>query len=128
MPKSTLTITTTVDGKETQISPKGTLEADCEAIVVNYHDGDSETQVSVKKDSATIVRRGDYGMALTLVKGAKTQGELTVSGSVGKIEIFTHLIEYSKKSNKYLITLRYDLLFGGEPQKMQVRIFAKNNG
>lgn len=128
MPKSTLTITTTVDGKETQISPQGTLEADGETIVINYHDGASETQVIVKKDSATIVRRGDYGMTLTLVKGAKTQGELTISGSAGKIEIFTHLAEYSKKRNKYLITLRYDLLFGGELQKMQVRIFARDNG
>ncbi len=128
MPNATLTICTIVDGKETLFSPKGTLTDYGKKIVIDYLDGEAETQITVQNGEAKVLRKGDYGTFLSLVTGKKTQGELTILGSVGKIELFTYLAEYSKKSNKYLITLRYDIFFNGETQKMQVRILAKNEG
>ena len=128
MSSASLTIATTIDGKETLISPKGTLIESADGLIIDYQDGEAEAKIVIEKGKATISRKGDYGMCLPLVKGERTQGELTIAGSVGKIELFTHLMEYSQKSNKYLITLGYDIFFQGEPQKMQVRILAKKNG
>ena len=128
MPNASLTISTIVDGKERMISQKGEIYDSGDKLEIRYIDGEAETQITVQKDCATIIRSGDYGMSLSLKRGANTQGELLIGGNIGKMEVITHLAEYSLKSDKYLITLRYDILFNGDPQKMHVRILAKVNG
>ena len=128
MQNCALTISTMIDGKESVISQKGAFKDYGDTVEISYLDGESKTQVCVGKNTATIRREGDYGMELSLIKGERTQGSLLIAGSVGRIELFTHLAEYLRKSDKYLITLRYDILYGEEEQRTQVRILVKNNG
>ena len=125
MPNCTLTVATTIDGKETQISRKGEITDLGNCLLLSYQDDGAQTTLKVAKDSAEITRKGDYSTYLPLKKGEKTQGSLGILGNIGELLLFTYLTEYSQKSNKYLITLRYDILTEGDPQETRVRILVK---
>lgn len=127
MPNCTLTIATTIDGKETQISRKGEMTNLGDCLLLTYQEDGAKTTVTVGKDSAEITRKGDYSTYLPLKKGEKTQGSLGIAGSIGELWIQTYLAEYSQKTNKYLITLRYDILTEGDPQETRVRILVKTS-
>ena len=118
-------ITTVVDGQENTIAREGEMELSATAVTLIYREEKGSTRIHLEGESADIHRIGDYTMGLHLVSDERTDGEIGLGGSNGKIESFTHRIQYSTTEQSLLLFLHYDLLISGERQEMKIRLMAR---
>lgn len=125
MKKCDLTITTTADGVENSITRKGEIELFVTSATVRYTEENAAVCIRLEGERAVIERQGDYSMRLELESGRRRFGTLGINGAEGEIETFTERIQYSIGKDSLLLSMRYDLLVGDEPQKMKIRLFAK---
>ena len=125
MKRCRLTITTAVDGRETELSCEGELSLSvCSATLCYQQDGASVSLI-LDGETAKIERIGDYSLRLFLKTGEKTEGALILGGNEGPIQVFTHRVSYSATKNSLLLSMHYDLLFETDKQEMKLRILAR---
>ena len=120
-----ITLTTSVDGKETQIVRAGSVSLSLSKAVVCYREENAELTLIFEKDGVKLERRGDYALSLLLRQGEISEGALGFGESVGTIRVHAHKIGYSIGADCLLASLRYDLIFGEERQKMKLRLYVK---
>lgn len=121
-----ISITTTVDGEETQATRTGSLRISFSEILLSYGEENGEVTLNIQNDRAEITRSGDYSMFLPLIREQRTQGKIGVLGSEGGVEIDTKRLAYSTTDSSLMLSMHYDLIFGGEVQKMQIRLLARS--
>ena len=120
-----VTITTSVDGVEKTINRDGECMLSALSCELRYREENAAIRIVVKGETAEIERVGDYSLRLNLERGRQTVGYLGLGGSEGEIGVFTHSVAYSMGKNSLLLSLHYDLLLGGEIQKMKLRLLAR---
>ena len=120
-----ITLTTSVDGKETQISRTGSVALSLSKTVVRYLEENAEIALIFEKEYVTLERRGDYALSLRLKEGEVSDGKLGFGGSVGDIRVKANKVSYSIGKDCLLATLHYHLLFGEEHQEMKLRLYVK---
>ena len=121
-----ISITTTVDGEETQATRTGSLRISFSEILLSYGEENGEVTLKIQNDRAEITRSGDYSMFLPLLREQRTQGKIGVLGSEGDVEIYTKRLAYSTTDTSLMLSMHYDLLFGKDVQKMQIRLLARS--
>ena len=121
-----ISITTTVDGEETQATRTGSLRISFSEILLSYGEENAEVTLKIQNDRAEITRSGDYSMFLPLLREQRTQGKIGVLGSEGDVEIYTKRLAYSTTDTSLMLSMHYDLLFGKDVQKMQIRLLARS--
>jgi hypothetical protein len=122
-----LTISTTVDGKESRMSCKAELALAPTSAVLRYQDENASVSLTLNGDSLTIERMGDYGLYLPLTENAYTVGRLSIAGQDGDVKIYTKRLAYTIGKSSLLLQLFYTLFFGEEKQEMRLRIRASQN-
>ena len=122
-----LTISTTVDGTETQLSCNAEMESTLTSATLRYRDENAEVLIFVNGSKAVLQRKGDYGLYLPLEENTQTVGTLSIGGNEGSVEIYTSRLGYSIRKNTLLMQLHYTLNFGNEKQEMRLRIHARQN-
>ena len=125
MQRCRLTITTAVDGRETELSCEGELSLSVCAATLRYQQDGANVSLVLDGETAKIERIGDYSLRLFLKSGEKTDGALILGGNEGGIQVFTHRITYSASKNSLLLSMQYDLLFETDKQEMKLRILAR---
>ena len=120
-----LTITTLVDGQKTEFSCQGELELSTFTAILRYREENAIVTLSWNGESVSIDRQGDYTLRLFLQRGARTVGSIGIGGNEGEVEVETHRLDYAVRKNSLLAMLHYDLIIGGEAQRMQLRISAR---
>ena len=121
-----ISIPTTVDGEETQATRTGSLRISFSEILLSYGEENGEVTLKIQNDRAEITRSGDYSMFLPLLREQRTQGKIGVLGSEGDVEIYTKRLAYSTTDSSLMLSMHYDLLFGKDVQKMQIRLLARS--
>ncbi len=121
-----ISITTTVDGEETQATRTGSLRISFSEILLSYGEENGEVTLKIQSDRAEIKRSGDYSMFLPLLREQRTTGKIGVLGSEGGVEIYTRRLAYSTTDTSLMLSMHYDLIFGSEVQKMQIRLLARS--
>ncbi len=121
-----ISITTTVDGEETQATRTGSLRISFSEIRLSYGEESGNVTLKIQKDRAEIMRSGDYSMRLPLHRERRTQGKIGVLGSEGDVEIYTKRLAYSTTDTSLMLSMHYDLIFGSDVQKMQIRLLARS--
>ena len=122
-----LTISTTVDGKESRMSCKAELELVSTSASLRYRDENASVSLSLYGDSLTIERVGDYGLYLPLTENAYTVGRISIAGQDGNVKIYTERLAYTIGKSTLLLQLFYTLFFGEEKQEMRLRVRAAQN-
>lgn len=120
-----IALTSSVDGKETQMVRTGKVSLSLSKSVVCYQEENAEIMLIFEKDSAKLERRGDYSLSLLLKQGEISDGTLGLGGSVGEIRVHAHKVSYSISKDTLLASLRYHLIFGEERQEMKLRLYVK---
>lgn len=120
-----ITLTTAVDGKETQIVRTGSVFLSLCKSIVRYEEDNAELTLIFEKNGVKLQRRGDYALSLLLKQGEECGGTLGFGGSVGNIRVYAHKIGYSLGKDSLLASLHYDLIFGEERQEMKLRLYVK---
>ena len=120
-----LTINTCVDGQETEFSCPGELELSAFGAKLQYRQENALVTLVFNKETVSIVRLGDYTLKLFLQSGVRTVGYLGIGGNEGEVEIETERVDYAVRKNALLAMLHYDLIIGGEVQRMKLRISAR---
>ncbi len=120
-----ITLTTSVDGKETQIVRKGSVSLSLSKTLVRYLEENAEITLLFEKDCVKLERRGDYALSLLLKQGEISEGKLGFDGAVGDMRVHAHKITYSASKDSLLASLHYDLIFGEERQEMKLRLYVK---
>ena len=120
-----LTITTAVDGQKTEFSCQGELELSTFGAKLQYRQENALVTLIWEGESVSIERKGDYTLKLLLQRGTRTIGSIGIGGNEGKVEVEAHRVEYAVSKNSLLAMLHYDLIIGGEAQRMQLRISAR---
>ena len=120
-----ITLTTSVDGKETQIVRKGSVFLSLSRSLVRYLEESAEFTLIFEKDGVKIERRGDYALSLLLKQGEISEGMLGFDGAVGGMRVRAHKVAYSVGKDSLLASLHYDLIFGEERQEMKLRLYVK---
>lgn len=120
-----ITLTTSVDGKETQIVRAGSVSLSLSKAVVCYQEENAELTLIFEENGVKLERRGDYALSLLLKQGEISEGMLGLGGSVGDIRVHAHKIHYSIGRDCLLASMHYDLIFGEERQEMQLRLYVK---
>ena len=120
-----ISITTVVDGNETQFSTKGKMESLPLGARLTYTEENAIVGLEINGNEAKIVRTGDYTLSITLKQGKNANGSIGIGGSSGELSTYTHKLAYSAQENSLLLSLVYDLTIGGEKQEMRLRIYAK---
>ena len=120
-----ITLTTSVDGKETQIVRKGSVFLSLSRSLVRYLEESAEFTLIFEKDGVKIERRGDYALSLLLKQGEISEGTLGFDGAVGGMRVRAHKVAYSVGKDSLLASLHYDLIFGEERQEMKLRLYVK---
>ncbi|MBR2023988.1 MAG: DUF1934 domain-containing protein [Clostridia bacterium] len=121
-----ISITTTVDGEETQATRTGSLRISFSEILLSYGEENGSVTLKIQKDRAEITRSGDYSMRLPLLRERRTQGKIGVLGSEGDVEIYTERLAYSTTDTSLMLSMHYDLIFCSDVQKMQIRLLARS--
>lgn len=121
-----ISITTTVDGEETQATRTGSLRISFSEIRLSYGEENGNVTLKIQKDRAEITRSGDYSMFLPLLRERRTQGKIGVLGAEGDVEIYTKRLAYSTTDTSLMLSMHYDLIFGSDVQKMQIRLLARS--
>ena len=127
MSNCTITLHSTIEGKQTSSQARGTLTTDDDGAEVCYTDGGSEVSIVVTPSRVLITRAGDYGLSLPLENGKITKGSIGISGALGEITIDCEKLEYSIKKHALLLIAQYDLVFGEERQSTGIRVYAKGD-
>ena len=120
-----LTITTSVDGQKTEFSSQGELSLSTFGATLRYRQENAVVTVTWDGESVCIERKGDYSLKLLLQRGTRTIGSIGIGGNEGEVEVETHRVEYAVGKNSLLAMLHYELIIGGEAQRMQLRISAR---
>ena len=120
-----VTIVTVADGRKTRVLRQGELRVTPTEITLYYAEENAETTLILRGGRVEIVRKGDYTLAICLEKGKTLDGSLGIGGSEGVIQTKTERIGYSIAEDTFVLRLKYELLTGGEPQKMLVSIDTK---
>jgi uncharacterized beta-barrel protein YwiB (DUF1934 family) len=120
-----LTITTAVDGRETEFSCQGELVLSARKAILRYRQEEASIELYLDGQSAKIEREGDYSLSFCLQSGMETKGKLSFGCNDGEMNVFTHRVAYSIGKDSLLASLHYDLLFGEERQEMKLRILAR---
>lgn len=120
-----LTITTTADDVENTIVREGEIELSPICVLLCYREENAFVCMKLQGESAEIERQGDYTLRLSLKKDEICEGELGIGGTGGLIQTFTHRIAYSVSKDSLLLSLHYDLIIGGERQKMKIRLLGR---
>ena len=120
-----VTISTKTNGQENKISRHGEMELSLTSAKVSYIEENARVTLALEKGVVTIARDGDYSLFLVLERGKIREGSLGINGSEGSIHTNTYRVAYSLTENSLLLSLHYDLLTGGDPQRMQIRLFSK---
>ena len=119
-----ITLTTTVDGTETQIVKTGYASLSPLRSVVAYQEENAAITLIFEKGSVKIERRGDYELFLLLEQDKLSTGEIGLGDALGKLQAHTHKLSYSVGKASLLALLHYDLLFGDERQEMKLRVYV----
>ena len=119
-----ITLTTTVDGTETQIVKTGYASLSPLRSVVAYQEENAAITLIFEKGNVKLERRGDYELFLLLEQDKLSTGEIGLGGALGKLQAHTHKISYSVGKASLLALLHYDLLFGDERQEMKLRVYV----
>lgn len=119
-----VTITTTVDGRETTISREGEVSLQT-PVSLRYEEENARVTLALERTTARIERMGDYGLSLRLVQGQTTDGTLFLDGAEGAIRTQTTRVGYSVTDASLLVSLQYALVFHEERQNMRLRISAR---
>lgn len=125
MKSCNLTITTSVDGRETDFSCEGELFLSARSATLRYTQANASVSLVLDGQTAKIERVGDYSLRLFLQNGEESVGILALGENDGEMKVFTHRIAYSIGQDSLLASLHYDLLFGEERQEMKLRILAR---
>ena len=125
MQACTITIATTVDGKCTEIIRNGEMALNATCVKLRYFDEQATVFVVFENNEVSIDRQGDYSMRLLMRKGEVCDGVLGIGGSTGAVQTQTRRIAYSQTKNSFTLALHYDLIIGGEIQKMRIRLSAR---
>ena len=120
-----ISITTIADGEKTSFACSGEMDASLQNTRIFYQEENASVAVFFEKETAMVVREGDYTLTLPLKRGERTTGKLGIGGNEGDVELFAYKIEYSLRENSVFALLHYDLLLGGGKQEMKLRIVAK---
>ncbi len=122
-----ITIATSVDGaQESTVSHFGKLHFNKDdSCLLQYNETQAKVSMEIEENLVKIDRIGDYELHLQLKKGAICSGLIGIGGSNGEVQTRTKLLEYKESENGVLLLLKYDLLVGGEEQKMKLRLHAK---
>lgn len=125
MQKCRFTVTTLADGNETSKSGKGELTLSLTSARLEYSEADTQTIVSLADFSVTLLRRGAYSISIPLIRGERTDGSIGIAALDGDVKVYTHTLQYRVTEDSFLLLAKYDLIFGREIQKMQLRVYAK---
>lgn len=125
MQKCRFTMTTHADGKETSVSGEGELSLSSTTARLEYQETDTQTCVYAEGQTATLLRRGAYSISIPLRNAARTNGQIGIDALGGNVEVYTHTLHYRITEDSFLLLAKYDLIFGREIQKMQLRVYAK---
>lgn len=120
-----ITIATTADGKETQFVRAGSMRLSPLPCELTYREENAEVRITLEKGCATVERTGDYTLSLFLKEGERREGALGIAGAAGSVQTVTHKLAYSVQKDSLLLSMRYDLVFGGEKQEIKLRLYAK---
>ena len=120
-----LTIATTIDGTKTEISRDGSFDVAPLYAKLQYNEDNATVLIVLENGVVQIQRTGDYTLRLTLKEGERTDGALGINGSEGVLEVKTTRVAYTTTEKSLLLSLHYSLLVGDEPQKMKLRLFAR---
>lgn len=122
-----ISINTTVDGEKSSFSCKGNMELSVCGAQIAYSEPNASVKVALDKETATVIRQGDYTLSLLLKRGEMTIGTLGIGGNEGELQVYAYKIEYSIRENAVMAILHYDLLMGEGRQEMKLRIVARAN-
>ena len=125
MKSCNLVILTSADGVKTRFAAKGTIEFFENGVLLSYRQEDALTSLRFEKNCVALKRQGDYSMELSLRGGEKTSGKLCLAGNVGELLTITDNISYTIERGTLKASLQYDLVFGADTQKMELKILAK---
>ena len=125
MQKCRFTITTNADGVENSVSGNGELFLSISAAQLRYKERDTQTFVELLNGEGRLTRSGAYSLSLLLKENQTIKGKIGISATEGDIDVYTHSLQYAIGKDSLLMSAKYDLIFGQEIQKMQIRIYAK---
>ena len=120
-----LTITTKTDEQENTFIHEGEMDLTPTMVKLRYQEENSTVFLQLEGETARIEREGDYTLRLNLVRGEMQPGEIGIGGSSGEILAYTHKVAYSITKDSLLLSLQYDLIMSGEPQKMKLRLISR---
>lgn len=123
--KCKFTIWTTADNQTSVFEGEGEMSLAREEVRICYREENAFVRLRVQGESAQIFREGDYSLRLDLKRGETLEGSLGLGDGQGKLQTFTHKVNYSLSKDSLLLLLEYDLLFGEEKQKMKLRLLAR---
>lgn len=120
-----LTIATTVDDTQTEISRDGCFSVAPLFAELRYNETNAVVSLVLENGVVQVQRTGDYSLRLTLKEGETHVGTLGINGSEGVLQVKTERVAYSTTATSLLLSLHYRLLMGDETQEMKLRIFAR---
>ncbi len=119
-------IVTTIDGRANKRTWDANYEFSVNDARIVYRDEEALVEIIVGDGRAQIVRRGDYGLSMTLEEGKETPVRLEIGGNVGEITAKTKRLGYSTTDTSCMIQIRYTLVFSEqEGQEISLRLHAK---
>lgn len=125
MQQCKITLTTSADGEESQITRTGSVLLTVSKAIVCYREENAEITLTFENGGARIERRGDYELSLFLEEGKVGDGMLGLGGALGAIRTEARKISYSIGKDSLLAILHYDFIFGAERQEMKLRLYVK---
>ena len=125
MQQCKITLTTSADGEESQITRTGSVLLTVSKAIVCYREENAEITLTFENGGARIERRGDYELSLFLEEGKACDGMLGLGGALGTIRTDARKISYSIGKDSLLAILHYDFIFGAERQEMKLRLYVK---
>ena len=120
-----LTINTSADGQEAEFSCPGEMKLSTFGATLRYRQENAFVTLTLDGETALVERVGDYTLKLFLKRGVRTVGSIGIGGNEGEVEVETSRVDYVIRKDSLLAMLHYDLIFGGETQKMKLRISAR---
>ena len=120
-----VTITTLADGVENSIARNGEMDLSALGGILRYTEENASVEITLKDETATVERQGDYSLLIPLKKDVLCNGQLGICGNVGDVQTYTHKIAYTTTKDSLLLVLHYDLIISGETQKMRLRLLAR---
>ncbi len=121
----TVTIATQADERKSNVVRNGRIEITSTKVTITYTEETAETLLVFDKNNVSIERKGDYTMRLSMQKGETRNGVIGIGDNEGEVQTKTSRLAYTISDTSFMLSLHYDLIIGGETQKMRIRLFAK---